>query len=207
MKKRSRSKGVWVLLGVAAVAVLALVVARPQAATAPEANRIDLLRESPSDNHAKDQGDASSDFMLTEDKTTGSSAAAPVVESLTDSTCPVAFPEPHSPITYRRGINVETWNAQVEGSCQECARTLLYSLYDAGTSLVEAGYLDLFGAVWGCVAQSETLGALTITIESRPTASGPSSYPESLYAASPYRSSHEWCEVTMVRTFIPEMSL
>ena len=84
-----------------------------------------------------------------------------------NAVCPVALPQPHGFVRYQRGVTIETWTAQAQASCQEYARALLYSLYDAGVTLVEAGYLDLFGNNWGCVLQSETEGSIIVTLRAQ----------------------------------------
>jgi len=116
-----------------------------------------------------------------------------------DISCPIALPQPHGPISYRHGVYTEAWSTQSESSIQEYARDILYVLYEMGTVLVEAGYLDLFGNNWGCVAQSERIGVLTLTIKvTRSTAPTFSGFPGS--------SNTNILEVSIVRTLPPELA-
>ena len=132
-----------------------------------------------------------------EDPIAGSSLIrGPAIGSL----CPITLPKPHGSVSYRPGVNIEAWSTQAEAPLKEYARDILYVLYDAGFNLVEAGYLDLFGNNWGCVAYNETIGVLTLTVKvARNTTVGPSS------PSSP--SSPGTLEVLIVRTLPQELTL
>jgi len=211
MKKRTTPTGLWVALGTVVLMMLVLVfgaraLMTPGVSQTNQENQNSPALESLQDDAAQNRDGTSSDAMSSDDRTADGRAASErddastIADDATALPSPIALPEPHGPVFYRRGVNIESWSTQAEVSCQEYARPLLYALSDAGTNLVEAGYLDLFGNVWGCVAQSES-GVFTITIETRRPASNPSVYSGSL------SSSYGWCEVTIVRTFIPEMTL
>jgi len=74
-------------------------------------------------------------------------------------------------VSYQYGVTIEVWKTQTTASCQDYARELLLTLYAEGMTLVKADYLDLFGNNWGCVATSEMIGSLTVTVCTKSSAS------------------------------------
>jgi len=201
MKRRIISISVWVVLGLVVLTVFTLVILGSQAMRTPSTGQMGLLFDSSNGALVEERENRPSGSVITNEATLGETILG-ASEDREALACPITLPEPHGLVSYRRGTNIETWSLQAEASCQEYAKGLLYSLYDAGTNLIEAGYLDLFGSVWGCVAQSEATGVLIITIESKRSDSGSSLYSRPSLSQSPY----EFCEVTIIRTFIPEMT-
>jgi len=112
-----------------------------------------------------------------------------------DLSCPLCLPKPHSAVQYRHGVRIETWKTTAPARLQDYAQETLYALRDDGFELTEAGYLDLFGNNWGCVAHSEKVGVLTVTISAS----------ASFEATSQAASKVVELEITVVRTFVPDI--
>jgi hypothetical protein len=77
---------------------------------------------------------------------------------------PIALPLEGQPPEYSRGTATESWQFISSSSCADYARVTLLSLRDSGARLVEAGYLDLLGASWGCVAQDDQDRSLSVIL-------------------------------------------
>jgi hypothetical protein len=110
--------------------------------------------------------------------------------------CPLDLPLPHAQVAYRRTDTTEIWTTQSSMSCAAYAHDLLLVLYDARAELFEAGYLDLRGNYWGCVTQSNALGALNITLG-----------PERSSVSRLSQAEGEFLAVTVVRMRVPQESM
>jgi hypothetical protein len=82
--------------------------------------------------------------------------------------CPIRLPEPCGTPLYQKGACTESWKAVSSSGCAGSARAMLNELRDNGATLIESGYLDLFGRQWGCVAQTAAGEVLTVTVASVP---------------------------------------
>jgi len=183
MRQRVVAGAVWMAIAVVLIGVMWLLAMGPPANT-PRSGTVQVPRDAsgapdPSkegslDSSGADQTDGQQAEAVQLDETLPSSSgqqgdAFPISQ---DTSCPVGLPGPHAPVSYKRGVNIETWNTLAQASCQEYARDVLLSLYDAGATLVEADYLDLFGKHWGCVVQSDDDRSITVTIKTLPQDQG-----------------------------------